>query len=169
MKEMISIIAAMDERKGIGKDNDLLFRIPQDFERMRKLTRGHPLIMGRKTFESIGRVLPDRTSIVVTRDPERVKSVSFYSPQVKIVSSLTAGIEQAKQSPGASEIFIFGGGEIFRQALEKGLVDKLYLTIAEGDYQADTFFPDYSDFKRVVKEELGESNGVKFRFVDLEK
>ncbi len=159
----------MDEKRGIGRNNDLLFRIPQDFERMRTLTRGHPLIMGRKTFESIGKVLPERTNIVVTRDPKRVRSVNFYSPQVQIVSALVQGIEEAKQSPGASEIFIFGGGEIFREAMEKGLVDRLYLTIAQGDFGADTFFPDYSEFKKVLREEFGESGEYKFRFVDLEK
>src|SRR3990167_7755518 len=169
MKEMISIIAAMDEKRGIGKNNDLLFRIPEDFERMRRLTKGHPLVMGRKTFESIGRVLPERTSIFVTHDPAKVSSVSFFTPRVQIVSSLEEGIERAKQSPGGDEIFIFGGGEIFREALEGGLVDKLYLTVVEGDYEADTFFPDYSEFKRVIKEEFGESKGIKFRFVDLER
>lgn len=170
MKEnLISIIASMDEKRGIGKDNDLLFRIPEDFERMRRLTRGHPIVMGRKTFESIGRVLPERTNIVITRDPQKVRGLSFYSPEVKIASNLLAGIEKAKQGPGASEIFIFGGGEIFREAIEKGLVDRLYLTIVEGDFGADTFFPDYSEFKRVIREELGESEGIKFRFVDLER
>ena len=165
----ISIIVAIDDKRGIGKNNDLLFKIPADFERMRGLTRGHPLIMGRRTFESIGRVLPERTSIVVTHDPAKVSSVSFFTPEVQIVSSLEEGIERAKQSPGGAEIFTFGGGEIFREALEGGLVDRLYLTIAEGDYGADTFFPDYSEFKRVIREELSESGGVKFRFVDLEK
>lgn len=166
---MISIIAAMDEKRGIGKNNDLLFKIPADFERMRRLTRGHPLVMGRRTFESIGRVLPERTSIVVTHDPNTVRSVNFFTLEVQIVSSLEEGIERAKQGPGEEEIFIFGGGEIFREALEGGLVDKLYLTVVEGDYGADTFFPDYSEFKKVIKEEFSESGGVKFRFVDLEK
>lgn len=165
----ISIIVAIDEKRGIGKNNDLLFRIPEDFERMRRLTRGHPLVMGRKTFESIGRVLPDRTSIVITHDPNKVRAVSFYDPSVEIVQSLSEGIEKAKQSPDSSEIFIFGGGEIFREAIENGLVDKLYLTVVEGDYDADTFFPDYSQFKKVIKEEFGESGEYKFRFVDLER
>jgi len=166
---MINIIAAMDEKRGIGKNNDLLFRIPEDFERMRRLTRGHPIVMGRKTFESIGRVLPERTSIVVTRDPQRVKKINFYSSQVQIVSNLAEGIDKAKQCPGHEEIFIFGGGEIFKEALDKRLVDRLYLTIAEGDFHADTFFPDYSEFKKVIREEFGESGGIKFKFVELEK
>lgn len=166
---MISVIAAMDEKRGIGKNNELLFRIPEDFERMRGLIKGHPLVMGRKTFESIGRVLPERTSIVITHDPNKVRGVSFYDPSVQIVSSLEEGIEQAKKSPGASEIFIFGGGQLFREAIGKGLVDRLYLTIVAGDYGADTFFPDYSGFARMINEQEGEENGVKYRFIDLEK
>src|SRR3989338_2534861 len=104
MKEMISIIAAMDEKRGIGKNNDLLFRIQEDFERMRRLTKGHPLVMGRKTFESI----------------------------------------------------------------EGGVVDRLYLTKVEGDWGANTFFPDYSQFKKVIHEEAGTEGEYKFRFIDLE-
>ncbi len=166
---MVSIIAAIDEKRGIGKDNDLLFRIPQDFERMRRLTRGHPLVMGRKTFESIGRVLPERTSVVISHDPQRVRSISFFNPDVLIVGSLSEGIGKAKESPGGSEIFIFGGGEIFKQAMEEGLVDRLYLTLVEGDFDADTFFPDYPEFKKVIREEFGRSGEYKFRFVELEK
>ena len=159
----------MDEKRGIGKNNDLLFKLSADFERMRRLTRGHPLVMGRKTFESIGRVLPDKTSIVVTHDPTKVRSVSFFTPEVQIVSSLEEGIENAKQSLGGDEIFVFGGGEIFREAIEDGIVDRLYLTIVQGDFGADTFFPDYSEFKKVLREKFGKSGEYKFRFVDLEK
>lgn len=169
MKEMINIIAAMDEKRGIGKNNDLLFRLDADFERMKALTRGHPLVMGRKTFESIGRVLQDRTSIVITHDPNKVRAVSFYDPSVEIVRSLSEGIEKAKQSPGGSEIFVFGGGEIFREAIENGIVDRLYLTKVEGDWGADTYFPDYSQFKKVIHEETGNEGEYKFRFIDLEK
>lgn len=169
MKEMISIVAAMDVRRGIGKNNDLLFRLKADFERMRSLTRGHPLVMGRKTFESIGRVLPERTSIVVSRDKSRVERVPFYVPEVRVVSSLADGIEEAKKSPGAEEIFIFGGGEIFREALEEEVVDKLYLTEVEGNFDADVFFPDYSQFAKVLSEESGEENGIKYKYIDLEK
>ena len=165
----ISIIVAIDDKRGIGKNNDLLFKIPADFERMRGLTRGHPLVMGRKTFESIGRVLPERTSIVVTHDPAKVSSVSFFTPRVQIVSSLEEGIEKAKQSPGEDEIFVFGGGEIFREAIEDGIVDRLYLTKVEGDFGADTYFPDYSQFRKVIHEEVGSEGEYKFRFIDLER
>lgn len=159
----------MDEKRGIGKDNKLLFRISEDFKRMSDITRNHSIIMGRRTFESIGRILPQRTNIVITRDSERVKNINFYSPEVKVVSSLAEGIEQAKQSLGSDEAFIFGGGEIFAEALKSGLVDKLYLTLVKGDYGADTFFPDYSEFKKVVFEQEGESGEYKYKFLELER
>jgi len=168
MKE--SIIVAMDEKRGIGKNGDLLFRISEDFKRMNAITRGHPLVMGRNTFESIKRRLGDgRVSIVVTHDPERVKKISFYSPEVQIASSLIEGIKLAKQCSGSEEIFIFGGGQIFEEAMEKNLVDKLYLTVVEGDFGADTFFPDYSEFKKVIFEKEGESEGYKYKFLELKK
>lgn len=165
----VSIIVAMDKKRGIGKDNQLLFRIPEDFQRMSKITRGHPIVMGRKTFESVGRVLQNRTSIVITRDPQRVFFIDFYVPEVKIASSLAEGIKLAKRSPGSDEIFIFGGGEIFREALKKNLVNKLYLTIVKGDFDADTFFPDYSEFKKVILEKPGQEGEYKYRFLELER
>lgn len=159
--DMISAIAAMDEKRGIGKNNNLLFKIPEDFKRMRSLTDGHPLVMGRKTHESIGRVLPNRTNIIVTRDPD------YKVEGAVVVHSLEEAFAVAQKSPGADEIFIFGGGQIFQKVLPK--VDRLYLTIVEGDYGADTFFPDYSEFKKVVFEQAGEWDGYKYTFLDLER
>lgn len=164
---MISIVVALDEKRGIGKGNDLLFKIPEDFERMKSLTIGHPIIMGRRTFESIGRVLPGRYNIVITRDPD-FEFAELSGDKGTIVDSLENAIIEAKKTPGNNEIIIFGGGQVFRQALEKGLVDKLFLTIVEGDYGADTFFPEYPGF-RVVKEEKREKDGFTYSFVDLEK
>ncbi|MEK9178361.1 MAG: dihydrofolate reductase [Patescibacteria group bacterium] len=159
----ISIIAAIDEKRGIGKDNDLLFKIPEDFERMKNLTMGHPLVMGRKTFESIGRVLPGRTNIIVTQNSK------LKIQNCLITHSLEEAIEEAKKAPGNDEIFIFGGGQIFKEAIEKNLVDRLYLTLVQGDYGADTFFPDYSRFDRVIREQSGKSGDYKYKFLDLEK
>jgi dihydrofolate reductase len=120
--------------------------------------------MGRRTFESIGRVLPNRTNIIVTRDP------GFQLEGAAVSSSLEDALEKAKKTPGAEEIFIFGGGQIFKEALEKGLVNRLYLTIVQGDYDADTFFPEYenSGFKIKEKEDK-ESDGYHYSFVTLEK
>lgn len=157
---MINIIVAMDEKRGIGKGNNLLFKIPSDFDRMKALTAGHPIVMGRKTFESIGRVLPNRTNIIITSNTD------LEVEGAVIVNSLEMAIEAAKGAPGGEEIFIFGGGQIFKESLEKGLVDKLYLTIVEGDYHADTFFPEYSEFK-VISEQDREEDGYKFKFTDL--
>lgn len=167
-KSKVSIIVAMDEKRGIGKGNDILFKIPEDFKRMREKTVGHPLVMGRKTFESLGRLLPKRTHIVVTRDPNSLKDLS-YQPQA-IVQSVREGIEKGKQSPGADEIFIFGGGQIYKEALQHDLVDRMYLTLVAGVYDADTFFPEYVDleFHETHREEHT-ADGYKYAFVDLEK
>ncbi len=160
---MISIIAAIDNKRGLGKDNQLLFKIPEDFTRMQKISSGHPIIMGRKTFESIGRVLPNRTNIIITTNTE------LEIENAIIVSSFEMALEAAKDAPGNDEIFIFGGGQIFKEALESGIVDRLYLTIVDADRDADTFFPDYSEFEKIVSEEDGEYENLKYKFLTLEK
>lgn len=157
----ISIVAAIDEKRGLGKNNDLLFRIPEDLKRFRESTDGHPIIMGRKTFESIGRVLPNRTNIIITRDK------NFKAAGTIVAHSLEEALLFAQGKPGNEEVFIIGGGQIFAQALP--LVQKLYLTLVEGDYGADTFFPDYSEFKKVVSKQSRESEGFKYRFLELER
>lgn len=165
---MINIIAAIDSKRGLGKNNDLLFRIPADFERMKRLTLGHPIIMGRKTFESIGYPLSNRTNIVITRNSSLHHILIYDVENLIVCGSLDEAIEIAKKSPGSEEIIIFGGGQVFKEAIEKGLVDRLYLTIVKGDFGADTFFPDYSEFK-LVKEEKHEDAGYKYRFLTLER
>jgi dihydrofolate reductase len=166
---MISIVAALDSRRGIGKNNDLLFKIPQDFERMKSLTDGHPIIMGRRTFESIGRVLPNRYNIVITRDPD-FEFPGLSGDRGMIVNSLENAIAEAKKAPGSEEIIIFGGGQIFSEAVEKNLVDVLHLTVVDGDYGADTFFPEYeTKFTKILHEEEGKSGEYHFKFLDLSK
>ena len=169
---MISIVAAIDSKRGLGKNNDLLFRIPQDFARMKKITMGHPIIMGRKTFESIGRVLPNRTNIIITQNSNfKIQDLASQGDALRsyVVNSLEKAIEIAKKSPGSDEIIIFGGGQIFKEAMEKEIVDVLHLTVVKGDYGADTFFPDYSEFDKVISEESGESGEYKYKFLDLGK
>lgn len=166
-KPRVSIIAAIDEKRGLGKDNDLLFKIRGDMQRVRSLTTGHPLVMGRKTFESLGRLLPNRSHVVVTRDSSSLEPLSFQ-PEA-IASSLEEALEKAKAFEGSDEIFIFGGGQIFTEAVEKGLVDRLYLTLVKGEYDADTFFPDYSMYTKVVNKEEHEEDGYTYTFLDLEK
>nr|AIA14354.1 Dihydrofolate reductase [uncultured bacterium]AIA14726.1 Dihydrofolate reductase [uncultured bacterium] len=165
MNPRVSIIVAIDEKRGIGKNNDLLVKIPEDFKRMKELTSGHPIILGRRTYESIGRLLPNRTSIIVTRDS------SFAVDGAVVANSLEDSLEKAKSASGAEEVFIFGGGQIFKEALEKGLVDRLYLTIIKGDYGADTFFPDYEicGFTKIIEKVERDADGYQYSFVTLEK
>lgn len=164
-KAKVSAIVAIDEKRGIGKNNQLLFHIKEDFERMHQIIAGHPLIMGRKTHDSIGRVLPGGPNFVITRDPEYKKE---HTEGCIVCSSLEEALEKAQEVEGSEEIFIFGGGEIYNQAMPK--LEKIYLTKVAGDFKADTFFPDYSDFKKVVYEsEEKQSDGLKYKFIDLER
>jgi dihydrofolate reductase len=167
MNNSISIIVAVDEKNGIAKNGDLLFRIPEDLKRLRAITTGHPLVMGRKTFMPFQKLLPNRTHIVITRDP---KSLENHPVQPEhIVTSLEEGLAAAKKIPGADDIFIFGGGQIFKEALEKDLVDRIYITLVKGDYDADTFFSDYSKFTKVIEREEKEADGYQYTFLTLEK
>lgn len=156
----LSLIAALSQNRAIGKDNKIPWHIPEDLKRFRALTRGHVVVMGRRTFESIGRALPERINIVVTRDP------AYTATGCIVVHSLTEALREAKQRE-KKEIFVIGGGEIYRQALP--LADRLYLTLVEGQFEGDTFFPEYSDFNGVVSESEGKSNGLAYRFLDLER
>jgi dihydrofolate reductase len=158
----ISIIAAMDSKKGIAKNGQIPWHISEDLQRVKKLTTNHTIIMGRKTFESIGHPLPNRENIIITHN------LSYNSMGCEIATSLHDAIEMA-ESAGESEMFIFGGGQIFQEALDKNLVDELYLTIVDGDYNADIFFPDYPEFTRKIYEEEKEEGEYKFKFLTLGK
>lgn len=156
---IISIIAAISENRAIGKDNKLLWHIPEDMKRFRTLTRGHPIIMGRKTFESIGKPLPGRANIIVTRD-------SVYERQgCLVVHSLADAIKLAQKQEGNSEIFVIGGGEIYRQAMP--MADKLYLTIVKGNFDADTYFPDYSRFSQEIARTEKQDENYRYSFLEL--
>jgi len=157
----ISLIAAIGRNRALGENNDLIYKIPEDLKRFRALTSGHPIIMGRKTFESIGRPLPNRVNIVITRDQ------NYQKEGIIVVHSLDEALRNASGKPGTEEIFIIGGGQIFQESI--GLADRLYLTIVEGNPGADTFFPDYLQFKKVVFEEDHQTTeGLKYRFITLE-
>ncbi len=156
----ISLIVAVDQNRGIGKGGQMPWHIPADFKRFKEITMGHPVIMGRKTFESIGKPLSGRTNIVITRN-------HFEHKEVFTAHSLSEAIEQAKKSAGADEIFIIGGGQVFQEAID--IADKIYLTLIEGKFDVDTYFPDYSKFNKITYEEKGENNGFKYKFINLEK
>ena len=166
----ICLIAAMSENRVIGKDNKLPWNIPEDLKHFREVTQGHPVIMGRKTFESIGRLLPKRMNIIVTRD------ASYKVEGATIVTSLDKAIEIAKNyeaTPlrqgfeGQREIFIIGGGQIFELAIL--LADRLYLTIVHTKIEGDAYFPEYSDFKKVISDKNGNSEEYIYTFLILER
>jgi dihydrofolate reductase len=125
----------MDEMGGIGKDNRLPWHLSSDLKRFKQVTLGHHLIMGRKTYETIGRPLPGRTTIVITHNPQ------FQAEGCLIVPSLEEALDLAREN-GETEAFIAGGGEIFTLALP--LADRIYLTRVHARVKADVFFPPFS-------------------------
>src|SRR5690625_4616899 len=127
----ITLIAAAAENNALGKDNDLVWHLPDDFKRFKKLTTGHNIIMGRKTFESFPNLLPNRTHIIITRQPD------YKAEGAIIVHSLEDALKQVKDDP---QPFVIGGGEIYKQAME--IADKIELTRVHGTFEADTFFPE---------------------------
>lgn len=156
----ISIIVAIGKNRELGKNNELIWRISPDLKRVKELTTGHPIIMGRKTFESIGRPLPNRTNIVISRAQVCIESCLVFD-------SLAKGIEAAK-AVETEEIFIFGGASIYAEALP--LTDRLYLTIIDAeDKDADVFFPDYSEFTKIISEEKHTENDPPFTWYTLER
>ena len=129
---MISIIAAIGKNNELGKKNGLLWNLPVDMKHFRETTRGHTVIMGQKTFESIGRPLPNRRNIVVTRDN------NFMTKGVEISNSLENTLNSFRNAD--EEVFVIGGGEIYRQSINKA--NKLYITHVDESFpDADTFFP----------------------------
>ena len=139
----IVIVSAVQKgNRAIGKDNGLLWHVPEDLKRFKKLTMGHPVIMGQKTFESIieilGKPFPGRTNIVATFD----KDYSFDAESVKVVHSLEEAVEVA-QSENPEEIHVGGGGAIYEQMLP--FVDRLHITWFFDEQDGDTFFPEFED------------------------
>ena len=166
----ISIIAAISESRALGKDGKLLWHIPEDMKRFKKLTEGHAVIMGRKTFESIGKPLQNRMNLIITGEKNYDISLYRYN-DIIICNSLEKALRQAqskliqKKYPG--EVFVVGGGQIYQQAIK--YTDKLYLTIVKGNFAADTFFPDYSVFKKAVYKKESWDKNYRYTFLELER
>jgi dihydrofolate reductase len=160
MNPRISIFVAVAQNGVIGKNNSLPWYIPEDLKRFKALTIPHPIIMGRKNHESIGRVLPNRPNIIITRDP------NFRVQGAIIAHSLEEAIAKAKELD-QGEIFITGGGQVYQEAFP--LVERLYLTKIHKDIDGDIFFPDYSKFQKVLSQEDRESGDLKFTYYILEK
>lgn len=150
---MISIIVAIARNRTIGRDNNLLWHISEDLRHFKAVTSGHPVVMGRKTWESLGRPLPGRENIVVTRN------AGYTAEGARTAASLQEAIALF---PPSTEIFIIGGGEIYRQSME--MADTMYITVVERDYEGDTFFPEWDAARwRLTSEERFE-RGEKFPY-----
>lgn len=162
-RPFISIVVAKSENNVIGYQNQLPWHLPADLKHFKMLTSGHPIIMGRKTFESIGKPLPNRTNIIVTRDAH------FSIANGYVCTSLHDAIKQASQEE--TEIFIIGGAEIYQQSLS--LVNKIYLTIVHAHIVGDTFFPTLDEYvwQETSREYFSadEKNNLPYSFVVLEK
>ena len=141
-KPTLAIVVAMDNNRGIGKGNQLLWHIPEDLQHFKRLTMNKPLIMGRKTFESIGRPLPGRLSVVITQQPDwqfdGVEVAYSFEQAVSIASSYINKNHREKDS-STNEIMVVGGGQIYALALP--MVERIYLTQVDVSLEADTFFP----------------------------
>jgi dihydrofolate reductase len=159
-----SLIVAMDERGGIGKDNRLPWHLSSDLKRFKQLTLGHHLIMGRKTYETIGKPLPGRTMIVITHNP------LFRPPGCQVANSLEAALGLAQKN-GETEAFIAGGGEIFAQAI--ALAERVYLTQVHTVTEANIFFPLFSqgDWNEIesIEQRAGEKDDYPYTFKVLVK
>lgn len=160
------IVAGMGKNtRAIGRENGLLWHVPDDLKRFKSLTMGHPVIMGRKTFESIidilGKPFPGRTNIVVTRN------LDYHYDGVTVVNSLEAAVAAAlNEAP--SEIHIGGGAELYRQALP--YVDRLHVTMFDDDREGDAVFPAFADdFEVTTTHPSREHNGVTFQWIDYKR
>lgn len=175
MISRLSALVAMAQNRVIGKDNTLPWRLPPDLKRFKALTMGHSIIMGRKTYESIGKPLPGRTCIIVT-----------HQPGYKVEGAIVAGsIAEALKACGKdygdevmdkdrkidTESFVIGGAEIFRQTLP--LCDRLYITEIQRDFDGDVLFPEFNhgEWREISRERyhLGEDNGLEYDFIVLDR
>jgi len=160
---MTTIVVAMGEKNEIGFENQLLWHLPKDLKHFKDLTSGHPIIMGRKTYESIGKALPNRTNIVVSRKKD------WFEEGILIVGSIKEAVKFAKKID--EEVFIIGGGNIYEQTMD--VVDRLEVTLVKADLKADTYFPkiDSKVWRKVeeVCHERDEKNQYDFCFQTYEK
>jgi dihydrofolate reductase len=161
---IVSHIVAMAENRVIGQGGTLPWHIPEDFKIFKRVTTGHALVMGRKTYESIGRPLPGRLSVVVTRHPERFPAPAGVEVCASIDDALALCAERAAQ--WGDEVFVIGGGEIFRETLPRA--QRIYLTTVHREIQGDTFYPEIPADFRVVRSEPGPGE-VPFTWQVLER
>ena len=163
---MLTLIAATSTNNALGKDNQLVWHLPDDFKRFKALTSEHYIIMGRKTFESFPKPLPNRTHVIITRQSD------YIAPEgCIVVSSLEEAI---KVCPKNEEIFIIGGGQIYAEALQMEMADRLYITHVDASFpDAHSFFPklNFSEWNATVisTQEKDERHGYAYKIVKYER
>ncbi len=156
----LTIIVATDQQGGIGTKNTLPWKLPEDLAHFKRITTGHPIIMGRKTFDSIGRPLPNRRNIVITHNSQ------WSHEGVEAATSIEAAIALLEGREG----FVIGGAQIYRQAL--ALTDRLIITEIGGTYDCDAFFPpiDRADWAETAREDhVSAASGLRYAFVTLQR
>jgi len=156
----LSIIVAVARNRVIGSNNTLPWHLPEDLKRFRALTTGHHIIMGRKTYESLNRLLPDRTTVIVTRNP------GYKVDGALIAHSLQQAISLCGHD---NEVFLIGGAELYRDGLK--LAHKLYLTEIDAEYEGDAFLPDFdlSCWKETLREQQVSAQGLNFSYITYER
>jgi dihydrofolate reductase len=162
----LSILVAMAKNRVIGKDNTLPWQLPPDLKRFKQLTMGHHIVMGRKTYESIGRPLPGRTSIIITRQPD------YQVPGAIVVASIDQALKVSSEGQEiGQEIFVIGGAEIYQQALE--LCQRIYITEIQQEFDGDTLFPELNqqEWREISREKhrLNDGGGLEYHFVVLDR
>ena len=161
---MITVIAAIATNNAIGKDNDLIWHLPADLKRFKKVTTGHYIIMGRNTYESIGKPLPNRTTIIITRNK------NYFKEGCLIANSLEQAIEMSKEE---AQVFIIGGAQIYKETIAKDLAQQLDITMVHKDFEADVYFPeiDFKIWKEVARENFkaDEKNKLDYSFISYQK
>jgi dihydrofolate reductase len=161
---ILSAIVAMAENRIIGKNNQLPWHLPADLKHFKTITTGHPILMGRKTHESIGKPLPNRLNIILTRDP------NYQSAGCTVVTSVESALKEAARHD-ENELFIIGGAEIYKQLLPQ--IQRLYLTIVHHQLEGDASFPalNTEEWKEISREkhEADDANAFAYSFVTLDR
>ncbi len=163
----ISAIAAIGRNRELGAGNELLWHLPEDFKHFKEATMGKPIIMGSTTYESIGKALPGRLNIVLTRRAD------YMAEGCVVAHSLEDAVALAQErvnNDDVDEVFIIGGANVYKQALDSDIVDRLYLTLVDADFQeADVFFPEYNKFTKVATKAGSKDETFNYKFVTLER
>jgi dihydrofolate reductase len=162
----ISILVAMAKNRVIGRNNALPWQLPPDLKRFKELTMGHHIVMGRKTYESIGRPLPGRTSVIITRQPD------YQVPGAIVVASIDQALKVCSAGKEVDqEIFVIGGAQIYRQSL--GLCQRIYITEIQQEFDGDTLFPELNQqvWREISREKyrLNDDDGLEYHFVVLDR